>query len=129
MKKMIIAGILSAAIATPVIASTNSEMTDASMIFNIGAQPTLQLQELTKQEMKTTEGSFSPFFNHIHNRNFGARLSLIGGNIGFGHTIEANSSGINHGAGVAVSFALGAPGTRYYSSIGTSFNISGSIGF
>jgi len=58
MKKIIFATILSGAITAPAMAASNTDLSDASSIFNVQDPQVLQLEVLSTEEMKETEGAW-----------------------------------------------------------------------
>jgi hypothetical protein len=124
MKKLIIAAILASAVAAPAMAS------DANMIFSVDAQQPLQLEQLSSQEMKTTEGAlfnFRPHFDLAHARTVGGNLSLLSGSATLAQAVSATITDVSYDGGLSAVVGIGIPGTFLYSALGASFATAGTI--
>jgi hypothetical protein len=79
MKKILMATLLSSAIAVPAMAAStnNADLADTSIIFNIQDQQSMELEVLSFKEMKETEDEMWP----IYAGRFG--WGAVGGGIGY----------------------------------------------
>lgn len=123
MKKIIFATILSGAITAPAMAASNTDLSNASSIFNVQDQQALQLEVLSSLEMKETEGAY---LWQLAGAGFGG----YAGHWGYmANSLSSNSYNFgSHMASISVGAAAGAwsPVTSIGRAAGT---LGSSVGF
>ncbi len=112
MKKTLLSLALSSALATPVIAASN---TDEKMVFNLDNSQSMQLAVLSQDEMQKTEGEWLPVVTRIG----GGLAGMYGA--GYGYLAGGGENPFGFVGAAATGFAGGvwSPVTGVRSAVGT----------